>query len=156
MSPLFDEGLAVDHHQRGDLDKCNRGASDYGLSSTGRRDEDPEIVRDQGSERLRLVRPQVDPQLVVDDLRRGVPFRDVEPATGLDGDRFRLRAQATRKQQLVDGLAVGPDEARGVPSPEPISLFLVELGIVQGRHVFERGNEGRRQTDAVDGQHGRG
>ena len=54
FAPLFDEGLAVDDDERGYVALGDEGASHDGLSRSGRRHENPEVVGSEGLKRFAL------------------------------------------------------------------------------------------------------
>jgi hypothetical protein len=154
ISPLFQQRLPIDQHQRRGPMMSDQSARHHGLSRSRRRLEDPEVVPSH----------RVDGRLLCGSQRafeghlhvgRLGSFVDDDKTTPCVLDHaHRSLGQSAGQVQMLEIFDEAPDEAWCGVVGQPQVLVLVELGVVQRREVLQGRVEPGRDPGTADGEHG--
>ena len=153
LTPLLEERLAIDHHQRRHRAMGDDATRQHRLPGAGRCDEDPQVVATEDLESVLLTARQRRLQVDVDPSQIPGLLPHDESTARLGHDCSSRLAQPARQQEPVERLAVAAKEARRLPGRQAQPLLLVVGGVVERGQVLERREQRRWEADPVDREH---
>ena len=151
---LLHQRLTIDDHECRYLVVRNERTGDHGLACARWRDEDSQIVLSQSVEGRALFTSELGCKDKVRRLRIRASIRHNQTASSLGNDLCSLRRDPTWDQETVEGFAIAADEPGGIPGGKPQTFLLVVRRVVQRGRVFERREQSRGDSNALDAQHG--